>query len=384
MDYANVAVASPISFGYARYSAQPADWFVAQCLRQLLTASGLRKEEVDGLSVSSFTLPPNPVAGLSRSLGLCLTWLESIPFGGASGVMALRRAARAVQAGDASVVACIGADTNRPGVFEELICQFSTVTMDAVYRHGGAGPTMPFAHLTQQYMQVSGARREDFGALCVSQRFNAAHCDHALLHKPLSLQDYLEAPEIASPLHKFDLVMPCAGADGFLVLREDHAKRLQIPYARVKATVERHNAFAGDELLSRGGWELDRSRLYAAAGCTPAQIDVVATYDDCPAVVFMQLEGLGICPPGCAAEFVISNDLTFKGNYPHNTGGGQLGCGQAGAAGGFVGMVETLRQLTGQAHGRQVEGPRLGLVGGYGMAIYDRCLATGAAILEAA
>ena len=85
---------------------------------------------------------------------------------------------------------------------------------------------------------------------------------------------------------------------------------------------------------------------------------------------------------GKAAQFVRDHDLTFAGDFPHNTSGGQLGCGQAGAAGGFVGIVEVLRQITQQAGRRQVRDARIGLVAGYGMAVYDRCLATGAALLE--
>ena len=64
-----------------------------------------------------------------------------------------------------------------------------------------------------------------------------------------------------------------------------------------------------------------------------------------------------------------------------NTSGGQLSCGQAGAAGGFLGMTEALRQLTGQAGERSVAGARTAMVGGFGMVTYDRCLCTGAVIL---
>lgn len=381
-DFEGVVLAVPVSTGYARYSTRPADWYVAQCLKGLLDASGLPKDAVDGLSASSFTLAPNPVASLSRSMGMSLAWLESVPFGGASGVLALRRAARAVQSGDAQVVACIGADSNPRGAFEDLVNQFSTPSMDAVQPYGAAGPNMPFAHVTQQYMAATGTVREDFGRLCVAQRFNASHCDHALLGSPISMDDYLAAPAIASPLHKLDLVMPCAGADGFLVMSEERARHLQLPFARIRAVIERHNAYADDHLIVRGGWAQDSARLYDEAGVGPENVDVLATYDDCPAVVFMQLEGLGFCAMGEARRFVQANDLTFKGSFPHNTSGGQLGCGQAGAAGGFLGMVEVLRQLTRQAGRRQVAQARIGLVSGYGMAIYDRCLATGAALLE--
>ena len=97
----------------------------------------------------------------------------------------------------------------------------------------------------------------------------------------------------------------------------------------------------------------------------------------------MQFEDLGFCAKGEGPEFVRSHDLTYSGNFPQNTGGAQLSCGQAGAAGGFIGMTETIRQLTHQADARQVRDARLGLVGGFGMVTYDRCLCTGAVILEA-
>ncbi|MGH8741662.1 MAG: thiolase C-terminal domain-containing protein, partial [Burkholderiales bacterium] len=73
--------------------------------------------------------------------------------------------------------------------------------------------------------------------------------------------------------------------------------------------------------------------------------------------------------------------FTWEGDFPPNTCGGQLSAGQAGAAGGFLGMVEGIRQLTGQAGGRQVNDAKLGLVSGFGMINYDRGLGSGAAIL---
>jgi acetyl-CoA acetyltransferase len=98
-------------------------------------------------------------------------------------------------------------------------------------------------------------------------------------------------------------------------------------------------------------------------------------------IVMMQYEDLGFCGKGEGPAFVQSRTLTREGTLPTNTSGGQLSVGQAGAAGGYIGLVETVRQLSGQAPGREVPDAKLGLVSGFGMVTYDRCLCTGALIL---
>ena len=49
----------------------------------------------------------------------------------------------------------------------------------------------------------------------------------------------------------------------------------------------------------------------------------------------MQFEDLGFCRKGEGPDFVRSHDLTIAGYFPHNTSGGQLSVGQAGAGGGL-------------------------------------------------
>jgi acetyl-CoA acetyltransferase len=379
--YEGVAVAVPVTVPYVRYSIRSAHWWLARCLADLLKQSGLRKEDVDGISISSFTLAPDTAIGLTQHLGLSPRWLDHVPFGGASGVVALRRAARAVQAGDVDVVACLAGDTNHVDSFRLTLANFSQFARDAVYPYGAGGPNASFAFLTAYYMRNFGATREDFGKLCVAQRANALKFPHALFKKPLTLDEYLHARSVAEPLHLFDCVMPCAGADGFLVMSEERAKEMGIPYARLLGTIERHNAFASDPVQMRAGWAIDRADLYEQAGVGPSDMHFVQTYDDYPVITVMQLEDLGFCGKGEAASFIRNNTFTWDGSLPLNTSGGQLSVGQAGAAGGALGMVEALRQLTHQAEGRQVKDAKLGLVSGFGMINFDRGLGSGAAIL---
>ena len=93
----------------------------------LVERSGIAKDEIDGLTVSSFSLAPDTAVGVTQHLGLSPRWLDHIPTGGASGVMALRRAARAVQAGDADIVACVAADANHVESFRQMLGGFSPV-----------------------------------------------------------------------------------------------------------------------------------------------------------------------------------------------------------------------------------------------------------------
>ena len=98
-------------------------------------------------------------------------------------------------------------------------------------------------------------------------------------------------------------------------------------------------------------------------------------------ITLMQIEDLGFCAKGEGPEFIRRHEFGTDGDFPLNTSGGQLSVGQAGAAGGYLGLVEALRQLTGQAGQRAVKDAQLGLVCGFGMVTYDRCLCTGAVIL---
>ena len=382
--YEGVVACAPVTIPYRRYSTNSAHWWLGRALRALTRRTGLRPRDVDGLAVSSFTINPDVAIGLTQHFGLSPRWFDSVPLGGASGIVALRRAARAVQAGDAEFVACIAGDTNQIDSFRRMLATFSRFTQDAVYPYGSGGPNASFALITKNYMNTYGATREDFGKICVSQRDNALAFPHALMKSKLTLDAYMSARPVCDPIHLFDCVIPCAGAEAFLVCRDTSAKSLGLPGVRVLSTIERHNAFPDDPIQTRGGWAMDVAELWSLAGVGPDAVDFVETYDDYPVIAMMQFEDLGFCRKGEGPDFVRSHTLTHDGSFPHNTCGGQLSVGQAGAAGGYLGLVEALRQLTNAALGAQVGGAEIGLVSGFGMINYDRGLASGAAILARA
>lgn len=383
-NYHGIAVTAPTTVPYARYSEQSTQNWLARALRGALEQADLKTSDLDGVFVSSFTLAPDNAVGLAEHLGLTLRHLDNIAMGGASGVAALQRAARAVQAGDINIAACIAGDRHQRGDFHKLIANFSRFSRENVYPYGQGGPNSCFALITDYYINQYGTTAEQFGHLCIAQRRNAQRNPHALLRTPLDMATYLAARTIATPLRLYDCVMPCAGAEAFLVMSIDEAERRGLPYAQISAVIERHNAFADDPIQWRGGWAQDRAALWDQAGCGPDAMDFVQTYDDYPVISVMQFEDLGFCHKGDGAAFLSGHDLTVTGTLPHNSSGGQLSVGQAGAAGGFLGLVEAVRQLTGQAGPTQITAAKRGLVSGFGMINYDRGVCATAAILTAA
>ena len=380
--YDGVAVCAPITVPYARFSNETAHWWAGKALRQLRDATGLGPSDIDGFCFASFSSGPDTAVGLTQHLGLTPRWLDHLPTGGASGVMALRRAARAVQCGDAETVVCLAADTNAIDSFRHSLANFSRFSQDAVYPYGFGGPNATFALITDAYMRTFGVTREDFGKLCVAQRANAGSNPLALQRKPLSLDDYIAARPIADPVHLFDCVMPCAGAEAFVVTTPEIAAKRGLPAASVLATIERHNAFPDDLVQLRGGWEMDIGTFWQAAGIGPSDVDTLQVYDDYPVIVAMQIEDLGFCEKGRVADFIRRTNFDIAGDLPLNTNGGQLSAGQAGAAGGFQNVTEALRQITRQPLGEQVPNAEIAVVSGFGLVNYDRGVCTGAAALR--
>jgi acetyl-CoA acetyltransferase len=382
--YDGVVACVPVTVAYRRYSTNSAHWWIGRALRALATRAKLRPSDIDGFAVSSFTVGPDTAVGLTQHFGLSPRWLDHVPFGGASGIVALRRAARAVQAGDAEIVACVAGDTNHVDSFRKTLSTFSRFAQDAVYPYGSGGANASFALITKNYMNMYGARREDFAKLCIAQRDNALSIPFAMMKKKLTLEEYMSARPIADPIHLFDCVMPCAGAEAFIVCREDTARSLGVPGVRVLSTIERHNAYPSDPIQIRGGWALDVDDLWSMAGLSPHEVSLVETYDDYPVIMMMQLEDLGFSKKGEGPDFVRAHSFTADGTFPHNTSGGQLSVGQAGAAGGFLGMTEAIRQLTGEPIGAKVANANTALVSGFGMINYDRGLSSCAAVLARA
>jgi len=173
---------------------------------------------------------------------------------------------------------------------------------------------------------------------------------------------------IADPIHMLETVMRVQGGAGVLVANADVARRARHRPVWVKGFGE-HIAFKtatyAEDLMTT---PISRAaeRAFAMAGLTPAAIDVASLYDCYTITVLMTLEDAGFCGKGEGMAWVTQHDLTFGGDFPLNTAGGQLSFGQAGMAGGMHHVVDAARQVMGRAGRAQVTDCHRAFVSGTG------------------
>ena len=69
-NYDGVVVGVPVTIPYRRYSTNAAHWWIARALAKLIEKANLTLADIDGLSISSFTLAPDTAIGLTQHVGV--------------------------------------------------------------------------------------------------------------------------------------------------------------------------------------------------------------------------------------------------------------------------------------------------------------------------
>ncbi|MCR4400150.1 MAG: thiolase family protein, partial [Syntrophomonadaceae bacterium] len=134
-----------------------------------------------------------------------------------------------------------------------------------------------------------------------------------------------------------------------------------------------HNSIAHSPEITVTPIAVSAAAAYRMAGVGPRDIDFLSVYDCYTITVLLTLEDAGFCAKGEGGPFVESTDLTYRGQLPVNTHGGQLSWGQPSYAGGMSHVTEAVLQLRGQAGQRQLPRARLAFVNGNGGSFSQQC-----------
>ncbi|GAA3384958.1 hypothetical protein GCM10020369_16580 [Cryptosporangium minutisporangium] len=202
----------------------------------------------------------------------------------------------------------------------------------------------------------------------MTQRASAALNPAAVYRSPLSVEDYLAARMISSPICLYDCEVPVDGATAIVVSAAETVPDLRAP-VRIEAmagVVEDRPSWEQWRDLTRVGHGT-AAAMWARTDLRPADVDTAQLYDGFTIEVVWWLEALGFCGTGEAGDYVDGGErIALGGELPLNTWGGQLSGGRLHAA--FGHTVEAVRQLRGEAGNRQVAGAEVAAVtnvGGY-------------------
>ena len=328
--------------------------------------AGLAKADIDGM-----IFDPELAVGsgggynprMAEHMGIYPTWATGCDAQGAAGVAMALQAAAYVNAGLAKYVLCGMGAAADPATRRRPAAGARTETATTEFQ-APFGPTVGangwYAMIAQRYEALYGATVEKRAKISVDLRYNANHNPMAIFHDtPLTTEDVVNSRIVADPLHLLECVMPCAGACAFIVTRADLARSLPHKPAYILGgglgILRGSLTHVGEITISPVG--RGARKAFEMAGCGPSDVQVMEIYDSFTITVMCELEESGFCKKGEAGDWIQDHDLTFKGDRPLNTHGGQLSYGQASTAGGCAQVTEAVRQIRRDGGGRQVPGP---------------------------
>ena len=327
-----------------------------------LADSGLRREDIDGLSVSFLHGGPGAVE-MAALLGLKPEYLAE-----EHGIFAgpLPNVCAAIASGKCDTVAMVYAVASRAigRKYGGATYTGGGAPLSYYYHHpwGWSSQAAHWAFIWQRYQCVYGATEADLGSVAVQLRRNALGDPNAIMRSPLSIEDYLGSRYVVRPLHLFDLCLVNDGGVCLIVTRADKARDL--PHAPVsiagwgeaKTRTDKMHMLVRERLapLMRDA----SAQTFQMAKLDASDVQHFEAYDASSIHLINQLEGFGFAEPGAGLEFCKSGAMAIGGKLPVNTAGGML---SGSYMHGWNHAVEITRQLRHEAGPRQVSGAHVSL-----------------------
>jgi len=220
----------------------------------------------------------------------------------------------------------------------------------------GEGVIFPasYALVAQQHMLRYGTSLDDLAAVALKNHTNANLNPSAHFYgKRVSLEEIRAAPMVATPLRLFDCSPISDGASSVVLARDPVGDR---------AVPVRGSALANDtislserrELTSFQAVQRAAAEAYQQAGIEAGDIDVAQVHDCFTIAELVEMEDLGLCKPGQAAELTREGRTALTGDIPVNTSGGLKADGHPIGSTGVGQICELVTQLRGEAGARQV------------------------------
>lgn len=293
-----------------------------------------------------------------------------------TGSTALFLARQAIASGAADCVLALGFEhmspgalgsvfTDRPSPFDD----FDRVTDELV-----GMPEVPlalryFGGAGLSHMQKYGTKLETLAKIRAKASRHAANNPLALFRKVVTPEEVLASPVMwPGVMTRLMACPPTCGAAAAILVSEkfarEHGLKTDVYIAAQAMTTDTNTTFEARDMMQLVGFDMTKSaaqKVYAEAGISADDVDVVELHDCFAHNELITYEALGLCPEGGAEKFVDDGDNTYGGKVVTNPSGGLLSKGHPLGATGLAQCYELTHQLRGTAEARQVEGAAIAL-----------------------
>jgi acetyl-CoA C-acetyltransferase len=319
-----------------------------------LADAGLTKSDVDGYFCAGDAPGTGPLS-LVDYLNLKVRHLDSTDIGGASYLAHVAHAAEAIAAGRCNVALITLAGRPRSeGMATGTAPRVRNPNEPDVQWEFPFGLTVAnaYAMAAMRHMYQFGTTSEQLAWIKVAASHHAQHNPHAVLRNVVTVEDVVNSPMVADPLHRLDCCVISDGGGALVVVRPEIARTLKRPLVKVVGAGEASKHQQGGEIdVTYSGAVASGPAAFAEADVKPSDIKYASIYDSFTITVLIQIEDLGFCPKGQGGRFVSDGNLIAGvGRLPFNTDGGGLCNNHPANRGGMTKVIEAVRQLRGEAH----------------------------------
>ncbi len=289
----------------------------------------------------------------------------------ASGGAAVRAAALSVASGAHDVAVAVGIEKMTDAVSESVTAGLASASDCDYEASHGLSFTALSALLMRRYMHEHGVSREDFAPFAVSAHRNAAANENAMFREPISIEEFVRSPQVASPIGVLDAAPVCDGAAAVVICSRDalqgHHRAVRI--AASTAATDTIGLAGRADLLTLGAARRSAEKAFAASGFGPKDFDLFEAHDAFTIITALSVEACGFAPRGEALKRAAQGCFARGGCIPLSTFGGLKARGHPVGASGAYQIVEATLQLRREAGPNQVPGARVALtqsIGGHG------------------
>ena len=323
---------------------------------------GLKPTSIDGLLFASTfvgrrSAQANTAPVVAERLGLKPTSIcarvDVLCAGGSTGILLAKGLVESAMSDVVMVVGCEKLYT--PERWQVQYDEMAAIDHDWDGPQGIGPPPLWFAMIAKEHMQHYGTKREHLGMVSVVNYDYGYTNPKGHFQRKLTMEDVLNATEIAAPLGLYDCCPLTDGSAAVIIASEEKARELSdrpLVYILGGAQVSLHSVSANWPGEHLGDWphlRMAAKKAYENAKISADEVDVAQVHDCFSISEIVEVEELGFCKKGEGGAYVNSGQTKLGGAVPTNSDGGLLSCGHPFGATGIRQGIEILRQLQGRA-----------------------------------